>query len=47
MLVLTLKESEHLIIGDDIKVHVERAAPGKWRVAGDAPRHIQVTRSDA
>jgi len=46
MLVLTRKESETLIIGDDIKLTILSVKGGQVRVGIDAPKEVSIQRSE-
>ncbi|QDU38645.1 Carbon storage regulator [Maioricimonas rarisocia] len=46
MLVLTRKEGEEIVIGNDIRVRVLRVRGGQIRVGIDAPREVRIIRSE-
>ncbi len=46
MLVLTRKNDESIIIGDDIKIKVLEIADGRVKIGIDAPRDLKVLRSE-
>lgn len=46
MLVLTRKEGESLLIGDNIKVTIVRAGANHVRVGVQAPREVKVIREE-
>jgi carbon storage regulator len=46
MLVLSRKESERLLIGDDIVITVVRVQGDKVRIGIEAPQHIPVVRAE-
>lgn len=46
MLVLTRREGEEVLIGDDVRVMVVHAADGRARLAIKAPQHIKVDRAE-
>lgn len=46
MLILGRKEGETLLIGDDIQITVISAERGRVRLAIDAPKSIQILRSE-
>ena len=46
MLVLTRKEGEGIIIGDDIKITVVEMKGGGVRIGIDAPRELKVHRQE-
>ena len=46
MLVLSRKESESIMIGDDIQVTVERIEGSKVRISVSAPREVLILRSE-
>lgn len=45
MLVLTRKQGEEILIGDDIRIKIIRTG-GNVRIGIDAPDHIRVVRSE-
>lgn len=44
MLVLTRRDGEGLLIGEDIVIHMIRSADGQSRIAIDAPRNVNIVR---
>ncbi|GAB6138167.1 carbon storage regulator CsrA [Halanaerobaculum tunisiense] len=46
MLVLTRKEDEKIIIGDDIEITVVEAGGGQVRLGIDAPQDIEIHRKE-
>lgn len=46
MLVLGRKPGQYVMIGDNIKVKVVKSDNGDLRLAIDAPREINITRSE-
>ena len=46
MLILQRKEGESLLIGDDIVIQVLSVESGRVRLAIDAPRSLQILRSE-
>lgn len=46
MLVLTRKVDESIEIGSEIKIAVVRISPGKVRIGIDAPRSLNIKRSE-
>ncbi|MEY4668999.1 MAG: hypothetical protein RL518_1698 [Pseudomonadota bacterium] len=46
MLVLSRRETEKILIGDDIVVTVVEVAPGKVRLGIDAPSNVTILRSE-
>ena len=46
MLVLTRKESETLVIGEDIKLTILSVKGGQVRVGIDAPKSVSIQRSE-
>jgi carbon storage regulator len=46
MLVLSRKENERLIIGENIVVQIVRAAGGKVRLGIEAPRDVAIRREE-
>jgi carbon storage regulator len=46
MLVLGRKPGEYVMIGDDIMVKVIKSEDGDLRLAIDAPKHMQIVRSE-
>jgi len=46
MLVLTRSESEALVIGEDIEIHVISIKGGQVKIGIDAPRNISVNRKE-
>lgn len=46
MLVLSRKESESILVGDNIRITVIAAADGRARIGIDAPRHVHILRQE-
>lgn len=46
MLVLSRKESESILIGDNIRITIIAAADGRARLGIDAPRHVHILREE-
>lgn len=46
MLLLTPKEAEQILIGDDITITIVRGRKGQVRVGIDAPREIPIRRQN-
>jgi carbon storage regulator len=46
MLVLSRRQSETIVIGDDIRVQVLEIAGGRVRLAIEAPSHVSVDREE-
>src|SRR5262245_59515284 len=46
MLVITRREQEAILIGDNIRVTIVNIAPGRVRVGIDAPRDVVITREE-
>ena len=46
MLVLTRKENESIVIGEDIEVRIARIQGNKVRIGVTAPKHIPVYRKE-
>jgi carbon storage regulator len=46
MLVLTRKENESIVIGEDIEVRVARIQGNKVRIGVIAPKHVSVYRKE-
>ena len=46
MLVLTRKESETIVIGNDVKVTVVSVGPGRVKLAIDAPKWMAIDRQE-
>lgn len=46
MLIFSRKEQQSFMIGDDIRVTVNRIAGGQVSIGIDAPRDVQVHRSE-
>ena len=46
-LVLSRKEGQSIVIGDNVTITVQQVKGGKVSLAVDAPREIPVLRSDA
>lgn len=46
MLVLSRKQTESIVIGDNITVKVMRISGGRVRLAIDAPEHIRISRGE-
>ncbi len=46
MLVLTRRDGEQIVVGDDVIIKVLAVARGRVRVGIEAPRNIQVRRSE-
>ncbi len=46
MLVLSRKEGEKLIIGDDIVITVNRIAGNRVSIGIEAPPHVSITRGE-
>lgn len=47
MLKLAIKHGEHVQIGDNIKIYNDDEYERQIRIAIDAPREIEIVRSDA
>lgn len=46
MLVITRKEGESLLIGDDIEITVSKASDGSVKLAIDAPKEMTILRKE-
>lgn len=46
MLVLSRKAGESILIGDDIRIHIVRTGSDKVRIGIDAPRSVNVVRTE-
>ena len=46
MLVITRKEGESLLIGDDIEITISKANDGSVKIAIDAPREMTILRKE-
>ena len=46
MLVLTRKNSESIMIGQDIKIEVIQCEEGKVRIGIEAPPHVKIYREE-
>lgn len=46
MLVLSRKQTESIVIGQDITIKVIKVSGGRVRIAIDAPEHIRVCRGE-
>lgn len=46
MLVLMRKVNEDILIGDDVVVRVVEIAPGRVKLAVEAPKHVAVDRRE-
>lgn len=46
MLVLSRKESESILIGDNVRITVITAADGRARIGIEAPRHVHILRQE-
>ncbi len=46
MLVLTRRDGEQIVVGDDVIIKVLAVARGRVRVGIEAPRNVQVRRSE-
>ena len=46
MLVLSRKAGESILIGDDITIHIVRTGSDKVRIGIDAPRSVNVVRTE-
>ena len=46
MLVITRKEGETLLIGDDIEVTVTKISDGSVKIAIDAPKDLKILRKE-
>lgn len=46
MLVLTRKEGESIIIGDNVKIMIINAQDGRARIGIDAPKEIPIAREE-
>lgn len=46
MLVITRKEGESLLIGDNIKINITKVNDGSVKIAIDAPKDMTILRSE-
>ncbi len=46
MLVLSRKESESILIGDNVRITVITASDGRARIGIEAPRHVHILRQE-
>lgn len=46
MLVLSRKDGEQILVGDDVIIKVLSIAGGRVRVGIEAPRHVSIRRSE-
>ena len=46
MLVITRKEGESLLIGDNIKINITKVNDGSAKIAIDAPKDMTILRSE-
>jgi carbon storage regulator len=46
MLVLSRKDGEQILVGDDVVIKVLSIAGGRVRVGIEAPRHVPIRRSE-
>jgi carbon storage regulator CsrA len=46
MLVLSRKDGEQILVGDDVVIKVLSIAGGRVRVGIEAPRHVSIRRSE-
>jgi carbon storage regulator len=46
MLVLTRKDGETLLIGDDVKITIVKSKSGSVKIGVEAPREVKVLRAE-
>ena len=46
MLVLSRKQGEEILIGDDVRLVVQRIGGNRVTIAIEAPEHVTITRSE-
>ncbi len=46
MLVITRKEGESILIGDDTRVEIQEVKGGQVKIGIDAPREVEVLREE-
>ena len=46
MLILTRRQDESIVIGDDIEITITEARAGSVRIGIDAPKHVVILRKE-